>query len=212
MRGQQDGNVNNFSPRRLLKVSVFGLSLILTAPLIAIVRLEKMLSHGEALFASLSQLLSLIPGKVGVYLRAAYYYATLDECSWETHIGFGSIFTHRGARLAANVSMGVYCVIGHATLGAGVIMASRISIPSGRRQHFDDAGQLSAEPRFDRVTIGPKTWVGEGAIVMADVGSHCIVSAGAVVTRKMPDHSLVGGNPARVIRRLGGPAQNVAAG
>lgn len=204
--------MKGFSLRRLLKTGVFGLCLILMSPLIMIAWLEKTLSGSEALFVSLSQLLSLVPGKFGVYLRAAYYYATLEECSWETHIGFGSLFTHRGARLAANVSMGAYCVIGHATIGQAVIMASRISIPSGKRQHFDDAGRLAVEPRFDRVAIGPKTWVGEGAIIVADVGSHCIVSAGAVVTKEMPDHSLIGGNPARVIRALNGPDQDAAAG
>lgn len=181
---------------------MFGVCLILVSPLIFLAWLEKTLSRNEGVFTSLSQLLSLIPGRLGSHLRAAYCYATLEDCSWETHIGFGSIFTHRGARLAANVSMGAYCVIGHATLGEGVMMASRISIPSGKRQHFDDAGRLTAEPRFERVAIGRETWVGEGAIILADVGSQCVVSAGAVVIRQMPDACLIAGNPAQVIREL----------
>jgi virginiamycin A acetyltransferase len=43
--------------------------------------------------------------------------------------------------------------------------------------------------------------VGEGAIIMADVGSRCIVSAGAVVIKPAPDASVLGGNPARVLAR-----------
>jgi acetyltransferase-like isoleucine patch superfamily enzyme len=52
------------------------------------------------------------------------------------------------------------------------------------------------------VKIGAGSWVGEGAIIMADVGAHSIVSSGAVVIHATPDRVLVGGNPARVIREL----------
>ena len=37
---------------------------------------------------------------------------------------------------------------------------------------------------------------------MADIGSDCVVSAGAIVTKQMPSRVLIGGNPARVIREL----------
>jgi acetyltransferase-like isoleucine patch superfamily enzyme len=103
-------------------------------------------------------------------------------------------------RLARNVSMGVYCVIGHATIGAGTRLASRVSVPSGKRQHLDDAGSLSDDNRFERVTIGPGCWIGEGAILLADVGERCIVSAGAVVIKPVGAGCVVGGNPARVLK------------
>jgi acetyltransferase-like isoleucine patch superfamily enzyme len=97
--------------------------------------------------------------------------------------------------------MGAYCVIGHARIGDEVMMASRVSIPSGKRQHLDEAGRLSpGTTRFDTVVVGSRSWVGEGAIIMADVGRACVVSAGAVVGKPVPDGCLVGGNPARVIR------------
>ncbi len=82
------------------------------------------------------------------------------------------------------------------------MMASRVSVPSGKRQHLDDEGRLASTTRFDTVTIGDGTWVGEGAIIMADVGRQCIVSAGAVVSKEMPDSCLIGGNPARVLKAV----------
>ncbi|MGH9890498.1 MAG: acyltransferase [bacterium] len=194
---------SGMSARREWKRLVFGASLLLVAPLIVAGWLEKRLSRGESIFVASSQLLSLIPGLFGVQIRAAFYYATLAHCDWEVHVGFGSIFTHRGATLARNVSMGAYCVVGHADISAGAMMGSRVSIPSGKRQHLDDSGCLTDETRFGRVEIGAGTWVGEGALIMADVGSRSIVSAGAVVVDKMPDHCLVAGNPGRVIRELG---------
>jgi acetyltransferase-like isoleucine patch superfamily enzyme len=96
--------------------------------------------------------------------------------------------------------MGAYCVIGHADIGPGVRIGSRVSIPSGKRQHLDAAGRLSSSERFDTVAVGEGSWIGEGAILLAKVGYGCIVSAGAVVTTAVPDRSVVGGNPARVLR------------
>lgn len=188
--------------RRLSKMLVFALATVLVSPLILVASLEKALSRSEGVFVGASQFLALLPGLAGAYLRAAFYWTTLERCHWEIRIGFGSLFTHRGATLGRNASMGAYCVVGHADIGEEVMMASRISIPSGKRQHFGEDGRISAEPRFDRVAIGDRAWVGEGAIVMADVGRDCIVSAGAVVTHAMPDGTLIGGNPARVLKRL----------
>lgn len=196
------GAAVKMSARRLLKRLVFGTSLVLVSPMILAAWLEERLTRGEAVFVFLTQLLALIPGLVGTYLRGAYYYGTLEDCSWEVHVGFGSVFTHRGASVGPYVSMGAYCVIGHARIGDHVMMASRISIPSGRRQHIDESGRLSSEPRFESVAVGRGSWIGEGAIIMADIGEHCIVSAGAVIVNEMPGASVLAGNPATVVRAL----------
>ncbi|MBI5657488.1 MAG: hypothetical protein HZC44_12020, partial [Geobacter sp.] len=57
----------------------------------------------------------------------------------------------------------------------------------------------SEELTFDRVTVGSECWIGEGSIIMADLGERCIVSSGSVVTRAMPAGRLIAGNPARVL-------------
>ena len=48
--------------------------------------------------------------------------------------------------------------------------------------------------------IGEGTWVGSAAVVLADVGRHCVIGAGAVVTVPIPDYAIAAGVPARVIR------------
>lgn len=188
--------------RRLIKRLLFGVATLLALPLILAAVLERTTSRGEGIFIGCSQLLSLLPGLIGTHVRAAFYRATLERCHWEVHVGFGSVFTHRGATLGRHASMGAYCVVGHADIGKEVMMASRVSIPSGKHQHFDQRGGITAAPRFERVAIGERTWIGEGAIVMADVGRDSIVCAGAVVTKAMPDHALIGGNPARILKPL----------
>jgi len=51
--------------------------------------------------------------------------------------------------------------------------------------------------------IGAYCFIGAGALIMpgVTVGDHCIVGAGSVVLRDVPSHSLVFGNPARVMEK-----------
>ena len=80
-------------------------------------------------------------------------------------------------------------------------MGSNVHILSGKGQHtYDQEGRLIAG-RYERITIGDHTWIGNGAIIMAPVGRGCIVGAGAVVINEIEDNCIVGGNPARVIRK-----------
>jgi acetyltransferase-like isoleucine patch superfamily enzyme len=53
------------------------------------------------------------------------------------------------------------------------------------------------------VTIGHDVWLGSGAVILSGVtiGHGAVVAASAVVTRDVPPYAIVGGNPARVIRR-----------
>ena len=190
------------SIRRLLKLTVFGAGVLIASPLIVAAGIEKTIFRSEAVFCFCAQLLALVPGAPGHYVRAAYYFFTLDECSWETHIGFGSLFTHRSSRIEPRFSTGNYCIFGHVAVGSGVRVASRVSVPSGKRQHLDDDGSMHEGTRYDRVTIGSGCWLGEGAIIMAPVGERSIVSAGAVVLSPVPEAVIVGGNPAKVVRQL----------
>lgn len=58
--------------------------------------------------------------------------------------------------------------------------------------------------RTGDVFIGRGTWLGAGAIVLAGVslGSCCVVGAGSVVTRSVPDFTVVAGVPAERLREL----------
>ena len=55
-----------------------------------------------------------------------------------------------------------------------------------------------------RIEIGDDCWLGGGVIVCPGVriGNRCIIAAGSVVTRDIPDDSLAAGNPAVVKRKL----------
>ncbi|MDQ6526023.1 acyltransferase [Nocardioides sp. LHD-245] len=54
------------------------------------------------------------------------------------------------------------------------------------------------------VRIGSGSWIGHGAMVLpgTTIGRNVVVAAGSVVRGDVPDHAVVGGVPARLIRRL----------
>jgi acetyltransferase-like isoleucine patch superfamily enzyme len=103
--------------------------------------------------------------------------------------------------LEEGVSIGAYCVIGRSSIGARSQIASHVLIPSGRHQHARNADGTLGDTITDRTRIGADCWIGDGAVVMADLGEGVTVGAGSVVTRPVPAGSVVVGNPARPIQR-----------
>jgi len=147
----------------------------------------------------------------------------------DVEIGDGSSVWHR-AQLRTGARIGAECVIGRdAFIDEGVVIGDRVKIQNGALVYhgvtvedgvFIGPGAILTNDRFPRAitatgdlaraddwTVSPIVLrngcsIGAGAVVVAgtDVGPFATVGAGAVVTRSVPAHALVAGNPAR---RLG---------
>jgi virginiamycin A acetyltransferase len=159
----------------------------------------------EGVFHFWTHVMALLPGTPGALLRRAFYRLTLSECSARCHVGFGSFFSHRRAWVEEGVYIGAYTIIGASRLREGTLIGSRVSLLSGKQLHdLTEDGRWS-DFDFDKlvaVEAGPHAWIGEGAIVMANIGARAMVGAGAVVSAAVPADVVVAGNPARLLRAL----------
>lgn len=184
--------------RSLLKNCLCGLFLVVAFPMALLSGFGRV----HPLFSFWAQACALAPGLPGDYLRIAYYRLTLEECSLESRIQFGSFFAHREARVARGVYIGSYCVLGMTRIGERSQIASGVQILSGRKQHSRDAENRvmsSDHGAFETVQIGADCWIGAGSIVMANIGGGATVGAGSVVIGSIPADSVAVGNPARVV-------------
>lgn len=58
--------------------------------------------------------------------------------------------------------------------------------------------------KYGRIVVGENTFIGANVVILPNVyiGKNCIIGAGSVVTKSIPDNSVVAGVPARVINDL----------
>ncbi len=194
-------------PRALAKMAALAAVKGTVAPLVAAYRIERALwpaHRADHVLQTYSQVLSALPGLTGQFVRRAFYGAVLTECDPESCIQWATVFSTADVRIARGVYIGARCMIGRAILEAHVTLGSNIDILSGRNQHGVDDPDVPVQDqpgRYEHVRIGTNTWVGNGAVIMADVGARSVVAAGSVVARPVPDDVIVGGNPARVLKR-----------
>jgi len=185
----------------LLKKSTFYLVTLFTAPLILITRIFVAIGTDEV-FVFFAQFLSLVPGKLGSYFRVSFYHFTTTGTTRQCYIGFGTFFSKRDVAIGDGVSIGAYCVIGSVDIGEGTLIASKVSIPSGRRQHSGHPSEeRSSKPmKAEMIKVGAHCWIGESALILADVGKNCIVGGGSVVVKSLPENVVAVGNPAKKIK------------
>jgi acetyltransferase-like isoleucine patch superfamily enzyme len=96
-------------------------------------------------------------------------------------------------------------IIGPVTIGSHVNLAQGITVTalnhnfSDTTKRIDEQG-ISTNP----VTIEDDVWIGANAVILPGVtiGQHAVVAAGAVVTADVPANTVVGGVPARIIKKI----------
>ena len=156
------------------------------------------------MFWGFSQLLSLIPGLPGNYIRKGFYRMAMTRCDRGAIILFGTIFAQADTEIGAGVYIGPFCNIGTSIIEDHCTLGSNVHILSGSRQHDFTSLNTPIQQQagtFEKIRIGEDTWIGNCSVVMANVGKKCVIGAGSVVTSPVEDYSIVAGNPARLIRK-----------
>ena len=163
--------------------------------------LQRLLAHARAVLrefnrrgAEASPLLMELFARTGEH----FYMETGFHCDYGRNISVGDHFYANAGLVILDVcpvTIGDWCFIGPQV---GIYTATHPIDGAARR-----LGLESGAP----ITVGDDVWIGGHAVINpgVTVGSNVVVASGAVVVRDVPDNVVVGGNPAKIIKRLDTP-------
>jgi acetyltransferase-like isoleucine patch superfamily enzyme len=115
------------------------------------------------------------------------------------HINYG-----KHTQIGENVFINFDCVfldLGGITIEDNVLIAPKVSLlTEGHPTAVEDRHSLIPKP----IHIKKNAWIGANATILPGVtiGENSVVAAGAVVSKNVPDNSIVGGVPAKFIKNI----------
>lgn len=126
------------------------------------------------------------------------YSVVEDFCCINNAVGDLHIGHHTRIGLH-NTLIGPVSIGNHVNLAQGVVV-------SGLNHNFQDITKRIDEQGVSTspITICDDVWIGANSVITAGVtiGRHSVVAAGSVVTKDVPEYTVVAGSPARVIKKL----------
>jgi acetyltransferase-like isoleucine patch superfamily enzyme len=112
----------------------------------------------------------------------------------------------KDVKLGNRVFIGKYCDIGqNIVIEDFVTMADYVCLLGNTHYYNNPQNRAGEMYSPGEKVIGAGAWIGYRATIMPQVryiGKGAVIGAGAVVTKDVPDHTIVGGNPARVLKEL----------
>lgn len=128
--------------------------------------------------------------------------AVPDRCNFSgtITIGYGTTLGYNNF-MHGDIFLGKYCQIGadvaiHTTNHPVNYLSTYIN-----KTLFN--GELSRQKKIKKAVIGNDVWIGHNAIIVGNVriGNGAIIASGSVVTKDVEAYSIVGGVPAKLIRK-----------
>ena len=118
-------------------------------------------------------------------------------------------FNNLGAfiKIGNNVGLGEFAYLGGAgglEIGADCIIGQYFSChPENHNFKGKELIRLQCVNR-QGIHVGKNCWIGSKVTILdgVKIGNNCVIAAGAVVTKSMPDNCVIGGVPAKVIKRI----------
>jgi acetyltransferase-like isoleucine patch superfamily enzyme len=148
--------------------------------------------------------------KLGTCWAGERYYPSLASFGPGSHTTLGGSFAVY-SNFHLGVAPGARLHLGSGFLNHGSLLVCNTEITIGELCLFgeqviirdDDSHSVDDRPSSAPITIGNRVWVGMRAMILKGVtiGDGAVVAAGSVVTKDVPAGTLVGGVPARVIRK-----------
>jgi len=139
--------------------------------------------------------LDLIPSK-----KFQIGYRTVIEDYVIINNGMGDVIIGDRCSITSRVKL-----VGPVTIGNLVTMGSNAQV-TGLTHNYEnpDIPIKDQGVTANRTIVEDDVWIGGNSVIIQGIkiGSHVIVASGSVVTKDIPPFSVVGGNPARIIRKF----------
>ena len=140
---------------------------------------------------------------IGLGKRGARFFIGKGVSIFAKH----KIYIENNVRIGKNSSFSEFCLFGAAggiTIGDDVIAGQNVRFHS-ENHNYDDVDKLIREQGVNRkgISVGNNCWIGAGAVFLdgSSIGSGCIVAANSVVTKHFPDNVIIGGVPAKILKK-----------
>lgn len=150
-----------------------------------------------------------IGGRIGIFIRYILIRKMAKNCGQNVSIKKNNyLFRIKNLSIGNNVCIHEACYInavGGLTIGDNVSIGHGSDILTFNHQWHDISKPIKYNEVVKKsVTIGNDVWIGVGSKIMAgvNIGDRTIVAAGAVVTKDVKTHTIVGGCPARFIKSI----------
>lgn len=155
-------------------------------------------------FPFIGEFISRAPFSIGWKFRRAVYHQLLPAIPADVTLHYGVKIEDRQTSFGKDVWVSSGTYIDYVIFGDYVLVGPNAVILSGGKHHrtekLDVPIKLQGNNPKAPIHLGNGCWIGAAAIIMADIGEHAIVGAGAVVTKPVPAYAVVAGNPAKIIR------------
>ena len=167
-------------------------------------------------FKSFGRDSTIEPGQVALFGQK--YISIGSHCHIATGCQIFATDSRGNERFHPEIIIGDYCHIGsnsHLTAISGIYLGNNVltgkSILITDNAHGATDLKTLQEAPLSRplvskgpVRIGDNVWIGEKASIMpgVEIGEGCIVAANSVVTHNVPPYCVVGGIPAKILKRL----------
>ena len=136
-------------------------------------------------------------GRIGNALRVHFARQICSKVGKKCLIERGASF-NEGAILEDNSVVGINCFIDSSVVIKGHnMMGPEVKVFTKNHLYDETKHCFSKQYEQKKVVIGEYSWIGTRVLIMpgAQIGSHTIIGAGSVVTKKVPNGVMAAGNP-----------------